>query len=366
VVSIQFTKGHGTQNDFVLIDDPGAALSISPEQVAQLCDRRAGLGGDGLIRVVRTAAILAEPDPQIPAHVRAELEAAEGAGLLPEWFMDYRNGDGSLAQMCGNGVRVFAAHLSDRGWVLPPGGPGGSVAEFTIGTRAGIKTVHRIGEAFGADLGPWRVTGGDVAIRAGADAAVSVLTRADLPEQGGLPTLSGLPEQAGMSGLPGLSVDLGNPHLVVALPAMDVLRSLDLTVPPAVDPMPAEGVNVEFIVPQHDPAAAAAGEGHLAMRVFERGVGETRSCGTGAVAAVVAARAWAGPDAPVHWIVDVPGGRLRIDLPAAASLDAGPSARLSGPAVLVAGGQLFPGQLAEPSPPTSVPPDSGAATASTR
>lgn len=329
--SVRFVKGHGTQNDFVLIDDPDGALAISPEQVARLCDRQQGLGADGLIRVVRTAALLGQPDAAIPGPVLAGLRSAP---VLPEWFMDYRNGDGSVAQMCGNGVRVFAAHLAARGWVATAGAGTG----FTIGTRAGIKSVHQAGGAFGVDLGPWRVNGGTAAVSAGADALVTV------------PPLADLPDQAHLAGLPGLGVDLGNPHMVVALPTLAALRSLDLTSAPRIDPQPAEGANVEFIVPQHSPAATAAGEGHLVMRVFERGVGETRSCGTGAVAAVIAARAWAGPDAPTRWIVDVPGGRLRIELPAGAPLDAGLSAGLSGPAVLVAEGHLLPGRWTGPDP----------------
>jgi len=209
------------------------------------------------------------------------------------------------------------------------------------------------------DLGPWRVTGGAAAIREGADSTVTV------------PPLDDLPGQVRLAGLPGLSVNVGNPHVVVALPTLEALASLDLTAAPEVEPAVAEGVNVEFIVPVHDQNGAAAGEGHLVMRVSERGVGETRSCGTGAVAAVIAARAWAGPDAPVHWIVDVPGGRLRIEFPPGAVLDQGPSAGLSGPAVLVASGDLMPGQLDEPGPEPA--PDqlagvsgSGAETLSTR
>ena len=90
-----FAKGHGTGNDFVLLPDPDGALDLTPELVAALCDRRRGLGGDGVLRVVR-----ARP---APGRRRAAGEA--------EWFMDYRNADGSLAEMCGNGVRVFARYL---------------------------------------------------------------------------------------------------------------------------------------------------------------------------------------------------------------------------------------------------------------
>lgn len=307
-MDIRFVKGHGTENDFILIDDPDGVLGLSADAVSRVCDRHTGLGADGLIRVIRTAAF-----PDAPAFL---------AGAEPEWFMDYRNADGSPAQMCGNGVRVFAAHLLARGWIdLRDGG------RFTIGTRAGIKPVYRIKDSFGSDLGPWHLPGGHSAIDAGADACVSVLLR---PSDGS--------QTSQLTGLPGLSANLGNPHVVVALPSLDLLDSLDLSRHPAVVPMPDEGVNVEFIVPMHDTASE---QGHLTMRVSERGVGETRSCGTGAVAAVLAARAWAGADAPVHWTVDVPGGRLTVELPDDAPLDAGLSAGLSGPAVLVAEGTLL-------------------------
>jgi len=311
-VTIRFAKGHGTQNDFVLIDDPDGELPVSADAVAALCDRRRGLGADGLIRVVRTAAL---------TDASSYLAGAQA----PEWFMDYRNADGSLAQMCGNGVRVFAAHLLNRGWIDLPDGE-----SFSIGTRAGVKTVHRIKDWFGVDLGPWRLTGGEAALAAGSDTEVSV----PMGPPGDEPVL--------LSGLPGLSANLGNPHVVVALPSLDQLEALDLTRHPGVDPLPEEGVNVEFIVPIHD---ATLDEGHLTMRVHERGVGETRSCGTGAVGAVLAARAWAGGGItgqrpPSSWTVDVPGGRLRVELPDDAGLVAGESAVLIGPAVLVADGVL--------------------------
>ncbi|WP_395963509.1 hypothetical protein [Brachybacterium sp. Z12] len=114
---IDFTKGHGTQNDFVLLDDPGGALALDAVTVAALADRRAGIGGDGVIRAVRSR----------DAGVQAPADA-------PEWFMDYRNADGSIAEMCGNGVRVLAAHLQRAGHVTED--------RFEILTRAGARTVE--------------------------------------------------------------------------------------------------------------------------------------------------------------------------------------------------------------------------------
>jgi diaminopimelate epimerase len=289
--AVPFAKGHGTQNDFVLVPDADGQLDLSPAQVAALCDRRAGIGGDGLIRAVRRPGL------------------ADGGSEHAEWFMDYRNGDGSLAEMCGNGLRVFVAYLEHLGWARLADGD-----RIAVATRAGIKVVRRDGDLLAADLGRWRIVGGADALGAGYDAQVTV--PGELPE------------------LPGLRVDVGNPHVVVALPDVERLAAADLGRPPVVHPVPRDGTNVELIVPLHDSGEAG---GHLVMRVHERGVGETRSCGTGAVAAVLAARAWAGGAAPDVWRVDVPGGSLRVTVPAGGLL-AGDAVELAGPAVIVATG----------------------------
>lgn len=293
--TLAVTVGHGTENDFVLVDDPDGRLDLSADLVQALCDRRAGLGGDGLIRLVRSTAV------------------AEGAGCLAEdpaatWFMDYRNADGSAAEMCGNGVRVvarFAEHL-DR-W--PDG------ADLLLGTRAGVRRVRRLpgpdGQAwYAVDMGHWTVPGGAQACAAGHDVDVVV---------------AGLPVAR-----PGLRVEVGNPHTVLALADDAELAAADLTRAPRVTPDPETGTNVELVVPVHGAQAGDDGPvGRLRMRVHERGVGETRSCGTGACAAVVAVRTWLGTQAPDVWWVDVPGGTLRVRVD-------GERAELAGPAVLVA------------------------------
>jgi len=294
---VRFVKGHGTQNDFVLLPDADGALDVTPAQVAGLCDRRAGIGGDGLIRIVRTVAV--------PEAVGWH----DGAGRPVEWFMDYRNADGSVAEMCGNGLRVFVAGLEHLGWARLGDGD-----RLAVATRAGVKVVRRDGDLLAADLGPWRIVGGADAVAAGFDVRV---------------TIPGEPAE-----LPGLRVDVGNPHVVVALPDRQRLAAADLGRAPVVHPAPEHGANVELVVPLHDSGAAG---GHLAMRVHERGVGETRSCGTGAVAAVLAVRAWAGDKAPDVWRVDVPGGTLRVTAPTGRRL-AADSVELAGPAVIVAEG----------------------------
>ncbi|AEE45714.1 diaminopimelate epimerase [Cellulomonas fimi] len=294
------TKGHGTQNDFVLLDDRDGLLDLTPALVRELADRRAGLGGDGVIRLVRSA--------HLP----------EGAALLADvpdatWFMDYRNADGSVAEMCGNGVRVVAAFAERLGlWDASDG-------ELVLGTRAGVRRVRRVPVPDGlpdavwyaVDMGRWYLPGGEDAVRDGFDAQVAVAGLADVR--------------------PALGVDVGNPHTVLALPGPEELDAADLTRAPEVRPVPPHGTNVELVVPLGEtPGPDGALVGRVAMRVHERGVGETRSCGTGACAAALAVRTWAGAGAPDVWLVDVPGGTVRVT-----ALSDG-HVELAGPAVLVA------------------------------
>lgn len=284
--TIAFTKGHGTGNDFVIIPDADGALDLSDDQVAVLCDRRFGIGADGILRVVRSAAI----DDGAPAQ-------AAGA----EWFMDYRNADGSTAEMCGNGIRVFARYLTEAGLVRLAEGE-----SIAVGTRAGVKTLTRGDLGFEVDLGPWRVEP-DSLVRARG---------LEVPR-------------------PGMGIDVGNPHIVVALADTDELEALDLTVRPQIHPEPAHGANIEFVVPS-DPLVHG-GVGSISMRVFERGVGETLSCGTGVAAAALAVREWAGSAAPDRWSVDVPGGTLGVRM---RDVSREMHVLLSGPATLVYSGEV--------------------------
>ncbi|MFJ7150969.1 diaminopimelate epimerase [Streptomyces sp. NPDC100445] len=275
---IAFLKGHGTENDFVIVPDPENAIELAPATVAALCDRRAGIGGDGVLHVVRSA-----------AHPEARAMAAEA-----EWFMDYRNGDGSVAEMCGNGVRVFARYLQHAGHVAE--------GDLTIATRGGVKSVHL-------------AKNGDVTVGMG---------RARLPE--GDVTVS-VDERS----WPARNVNMGNPHAVAFV--ADLAHAGNLFTPPPVGPADAypDGVNVEFAVDR--------GPRHVAMRVHERGSGETRSCGTGACAVAVAAARRDGTDpavtgTPVTYTVDVPGGRLVITERPDGEIE------MTGPAVIVAEGEI--------------------------
>jgi diaminopimelate epimerase len=271
---IAFQKGHGTENDFVLLPDPDGALRLTEARVRALCDRHRGLGADGVIRVVRTGA-LGEP------------VAAEVADT--EWFMDYRNADGSVAEMCGNGVRVFARYLAEAGLVTEAG-PGRAMV---IGTRGGPKGVR-----FGA--------AGEVSVDMGPAVATGT-------------------SWAGVTGerFDGLMVDVGNPHLA-CVTERDI-TALDLSRQPDFDPTRfPRGVNIEFVSPPRD--------GEVLMRVHERGVGETRSCGTGTVAAALAALHQDGRGTG-ELVVRVPGGRVLVEITERTAV-------LTGPAVLLARGEL--------------------------
>jgi diaminopimelate epimerase len=285
-IDIAFTKGHGTGNDFVLFADPEGEIELDAPQLAALADRHVGVGGDGVIRAVRSARLTEGAD------ALAEDAAAE-------WFMDYHNADGSPAEMCGNGIRVYGAYLIAEG--LLELAVGETVA---IGTRGGVRQLTRTDDGFEVDLGAFLVAG---------EAMVSA-RRLDVDR-------------------PGLAVGVGNPHVVVALADDAELEALDLGEAPVVTPAPPDGANVEFVVP----GAISGDLGRIRMRVHERGSGETLSCGTGAAAAALATRSWAGAGAPDTWRVRVPGGELGVRV---AGTPDGPHVFLSGPAELVFDGRV--------------------------
>jgi diaminopimelate epimerase len=267
-----FTKGHGTENDFVLILDRESMLDVGPAEVRFICNRRAGVGADGLLRAV------------LAKHV----DGWEGDGAL--WFMDYRNADGSTAEMCGNGIRVFVRYLLDQDLVSGP------VVE--IATRDGLKVATALPD------GRIRVAMGRAAV-GGRSVVVT--------------TTDGAKFKA-------LTADVGNPH---AVSFVDDLDPLQLHAPPRWDPAEEfpDGVNLEFV--------RQLGAHHIGMRVYERGVGETHSCGTGTVAGAAAARFHDQDLAPlpVTYRVDTLGGSVEVELTQH-------EAYLTGPAVLVAHGEL--------------------------
>lgn len=303
LTGMRFSKGHGTGNDFVLMADPDGARTLTAEQLARLCDRHRGLGGDGFIRAVRSRAL------------------PEGAAVLAEnpdaeWFMDYYNADGSLSEMCGNGVRVFAHFLLTQGLVALKAGE-----ELAVGTRAGVKKVARTAAGYRVDMGPWDFIHPSHASERGVDSVVEA---------------AGLAEPR-----PALSITMGNPHTVVALQELGDLDALELAGTPEVIPVPPSGTNVEFVVPAEP--LVTDDVGHITMRVHERGVGETLSCGTGACAAAAATRFWAGDGAPDDWAVTVPGGVVGVRFfPGTGGRE---HVELSGPAVMVAEGVLADGML---------------------
>jgi diaminopimelate epimerase len=278
-----FAKGHGTQNDFVLLPDLDAKLTLTAPAVAALCDRRRGLGADGVLRITTAAA----------AQAAGVLERLPDGVDARDWYMDYRNADGSIAQMCGNGARVFAHYLRVSGLERRD--------EFVVGSLAGARpvTVHDVSQATAditVDMGK--------ANRLGPGEAV-----------------------VGGRRFPGLAIDVGNPHLACLDPQLtaETLASVDIGAPVRVDRTQfPHGVNVEILT--------APQGGMVWMRVHERGVGETRSCGTGTVAAAVAALAHIGATTGTL-VVRVPGGEVAVTVTEATSY-------LRGPSVLVASGEL--------------------------
>ena len=278
---VPFVKGHGTGNDFVIIPDVDGRLDLTPDQVRWLCDRHQGIGGDGVLRVVRTE------------HVP---EFAEFAAVA-EFFMDYRNADGSVAEMCGNGARVFVRYLDATGLVTDN--------DVVLATRGGLRSVT-----------------------INADRTITIdMGRRPRRVPKALPHVS-----VGDRTWPATGVLVPNPHAVVFVD--DLAEAGDLLAAPDVAPADVfpDGVNVEFV--------ADRGANHVAMRVHERGVGETLSCGTGACAVAWAARRRNGDDVPgeTTWQVDVPGGTVHVTETVDGSL------LLNGPADLVARGTvLLPG-----------------------
>jgi diaminopimelate epimerase len=306
---MRFAKGHGTGNDFVIIPDPEGELSLPPALVARICDRHFGLGADGILRVVRTGAVPASElgdarAPAVPSPAERSGLSVRAGGA--EWFMDYRNADGSVAEMCGNGVRVFVRFLLGEGLVTGP--------LVDVATRAGVRRVRVEDDGrLGVDMGPARVLGeGEV--------------------------------QLGAQRLTGLAISVGNPHLacVVDGPVADVqldapgLVSFAGRLDPPANGLPG-GVNVEVV--------RFVGDHEVEMRVHERGSGLTLSCGTGAVAAAAAAAVNAGDwraGREASWTVRVPGGTLTVTPSATASV-------LIGPAEILASGELAASWLSDQS-----------------
>ena len=265
-------KGHGTGNDFIVYADPDGKYNPTPEEVQRICDRHFGIGADGLLRLTRLEYV-----DDIDDAVRDQLRDAH-----VQWVMDYRNADGSVAQMCGNGTRVSALFLHSQGLV--------DEGDIALGTRAGVKILTPLGAVDGLGTHVYRVAMGQWKSTGSPSQQVQV---------------SGLPS------LEGTYVDMGNPHVVSVLSAHPeqwqqssrTLEQLDLTHAPQVTPGLQEGQNVEFV--------AVEAPGLASMRVNERGVGETLSCGTGLCASAVTLRAQTGIGS---WKIRILGGVVQVDV----------------------------------------------------
>lgn len=271
-------KAHATGNDFVVYLDEDGTHEPTADEVRFLCDRHFGIGGDGLIRLAH---------PQAVSDVN-ERQIADCAAGDADWFMDYRNADGSLAEMCGNGTRAITLFAQRQGIADQPGGK-----PFHLGTRAGVKILTSLGDVpglgkdvFQVEMGAWKrgdVDGYEVTI----------------------PGTSGSAR--------GTFVDMGNPHVVAVLEdafaSLPNVEDLDLVTKPVVAPEIPSDQNVEFV--RIDEQSEGDDAGEATMRVNERGCGETLSCGTGLCATAITLRAKTGID---HWTITVRGGTLRVDV----------------------------------------------------
>ena len=271
-------KTHATGNDFVVYLDEDGTHEPTADEVRFLCDRHFGIGGDGLIRLAH---------PQAVSDVN-ERQIADCAAGDADWFMDYRNADGSLAEMCGNGTRAITLFAQRQGIADQPGGK-----PFHLGTRAGVKILTSLGDVpglgkdvFQVEMGAWKrgdVDGYEVTI----------------------PGTSGSAR--------GTFVDMGNPHVVAVLEdafaSLPNVEDLDLVTKPVVAPEIPSDQNVEFV--RIDEQSEGDDAGEATMRVNERGCGETLSCGTGLCATAITLRAKTGID---HWTITVRGGTLRVDV----------------------------------------------------
>ena len=271
-------KSHATGNDFVVYLDEDGTHEPTADEVRFLCDRHFGIGGDGLIRLAH---------PQAVSDVN-ERQIADCAAGDADWFMDYRNADGSLAEMCGNGTRAITLFAQRQGIADQPGGK-----PFHLGTRAGVKVLTSLGDVpglgkdvFQVEMGAWKrgdVDGYEVTI----------------------PGTSGSAR--------GTFVDMGNPHVVAVLEdafaSLPNVEDLDLVTKPVVAPEIPSDQNVEFV--RIDEQSEGDDAGEATMRVNERGCGETLSCGTGLCATAITLRAKTGID---HWTITVRGGTLRVDV----------------------------------------------------
>jgi diaminopimelate epimerase len=250
---MRFVKYQGIGNDFVMIADPGDALKLSAEAVRRVCDRRFGVGADGVIRVA---------------------PGRDGGELL----MDYVNSDGSIGEMCGNGIRCLALFAREEGMT--------SAREMRVETRAGVRTVEvGVEDRVRVDMGAPIFDPGQIPVTwDGADAL-----RARL--------------MLGATEVEVACLSMGNPHAVMFVE--DPHEAPVTTVGPALEHHAAfpNGANVEFV--------RVLSPQRIRMRVWERGSGETLACGTGACAAAVATRLLA--DAAEQIMVELPGGEVEVE-----------------------------------------------------
>ncbi|HWQ89659.1 MAG TPA: diaminopimelate epimerase [Desulfitobacteriaceae bacterium] len=255
---MEFWKMHGLGNDFIFLDHFSAAESDFdyPQLARELCQRKFGIGADGLILVLPSTAAAAR--------------------------MRVFNSDGSEPEMCGNGIRCFARFVFDKGYV--------STNPLTVETLAGIFTLRLIFER-------------DQVSAVRVDMGEPILKPEAIPVNVSREPVLGASLEAGGLNLKFSAVSMGNPHCLIF---WDDLATLDLEqLGPAVEnhPLFPRKTNVEFI--------RVDSPREITMRVWERGAGPTLACGTGACAAAVAAVLNSLTERAIT--VHLPGGDLQIE-----------------------------------------------------
>ncbi len=278
---LRFTKLEATGNDFVVVDQVDDVSATLGDDVALdvgarrwLCDRHRGVGGDGVLTVMRARA------------------AAAAAGA--RYRMHITNPDGSVPEMCGNGLRCVARHLAHTGRI-PRG------VEVAVDTDAGVRIV-----TVADDLGHVTIDMGHADFISPRQFTPS-FDRAPLPAEGP-------GADAVVVGRLSTTVSMGNPHVVIeadVMPDVDAAARAGRALEFWAARFP-ERTNIEWVVDRHD------GSGDVDVVVWERGAGLTQACGTGACA-VAAALVKSGRRAPGVVVCHLPGGPLRITV---ASLDA--------------------------------------------
>lgn len=276
LLKVDLIKGHGTGNDFILMLDTYNKIFLNPDLIISICNRYKGIGADGFIRAVKTS------------NIKGLKGVNEEKDL---WFMDYYNADGKKAEICGNGIRVFVHFLVYSNQITFR-----ENKNIFINTRAGIKSIRMIKKnLYSVKFNDWFFNYPDKVYKNNFDSYVTI-------------------PNTNFKNQPAISVNVGNPHTVVLVNDFNTLSKLNLNYTPVVNPRPLYGSNIEFAVLNKNTKNL---NNNIFVRVHERGVGETQSCGTGACASAIVQNFFLMKDNNILKFnnivkVNLPGGKLVV------------------------------------------------------